>query len=218
MLDPDTFDDVTKADMDDLLTSSILSLLTDSENNPYNFEFVEGTTSGLAIPQATVEEAFVKLFGSEVKPAHHSVECSTCIFEYQSASKRYVIPITGYDPAYTPKVIDLKKTKEGTVELTVGYIAYNDWETDEAEDFTSPEPAKYRKITLRRADSEYYVSAIQNTEVTKRALNEISTKAPEQTTVTTQAPTTKVTTTTAPETTAQTTQETQTEPSKTTEG
>ncbi len=214
MLDPDTFDDITKADMDDLLTSSILSLLTDSENNPYNFEFVEGTTSGLAIPQATVEEAFKKLFGSEVKPAHHSVECSTCIFEYQSASKRYVIPITGYDPAYTPKVIDLKKTREGTVELTVGYIAYNDWETDENNTFTSPEPAKYRKITLRRSDSDYYVSAIQNADISKRASNEISTTAPERTTQTTQ----QSTTTQAPSTTAQTTQESTTETSKTTEG
>lgn len=180
MLDPDTFDDITKADMDDMLASSILSLLTDSENNPYDFEFVEGTTSGLAIPQSTVEEAFVKLFGSEVKPAHHSVECSTCIFEYQSASNRYVIPITGYDPAYTPEVIDLKKTKEGTIELTVGYIAYNDWETDESIGYKSPEPAKYRKITLRRADSEYYVSAIQNADVSKIKPNEISTTAPDR--------------------------------------
>ena len=180
MLDPDTFDDITNADMDDLLCSSILSLLADSENNPYTFDFVEGQTSGLAIPQETVEEAFIKLFGAEVKPAHHSVECSTCIFEYQSAAKRYVIPITGYDPAYTPKVIDMKKSKEGNVELTVGYIAYNDWETDDKTDFNSPEPAKYRKITLRRGDSDYYVSAIQNADVSRIASNEISTTVSSQ--------------------------------------
>lgn len=181
MLDPDTFDDVTNADMDDLLVSSILSLLTDSDKNPYDYEFVEGQTSGMAIPQATVEKAFERLFGTEVKPAHHSVECSTCIFEYQSASKRYVIPITGYDPAYTPRVTQLKKTREGTIELTVGYIAYNDWAADENNDFSQPEPAKYRKITLRRSDSGYYVSAIRNADVAKGAVNEISTSAAETT-------------------------------------
>ena len=178
MLDPDTFDDVTGADMDDMLVSSILSLLTDDGSNPYDYDFVEGQTSGLAIPQSKVDEAFVKLFGTEVKPAHHSVECSTCIFEYQSASNRYVIPITGYDPAYTPKVMDIKKSKEGTIELTVGYIAYGDWERNDGGDFSMPEPAKYRKITLRRSDSGYYVSSIQNADISKIVTNEISTSAP----------------------------------------
>lgn len=166
-LDPDTFDDVTGANMKDLICASILSLLTDSENNPYDFEFVEGETSGMGIPQETVEEAFEKLFGSDVAPVHQSVECSTCIFTYQSSAKRYVIPITGYDPAYVPDVIEINKTREGNAELLVGYIAYGDWEKNKDNDFTSPEPAKYRKITLRKAEDEYYVSSIQNAEAKK---------------------------------------------------
>lgn len=169
-LDPKPFDDVTGADMDDLICSAILSLLTGSENNPYDFEFVEGENSGMGIPQETVEEAFAALFGTEVKPVHQSVECSTCIFTYQSAARRYVIPITSYDPAYVPEVISISKTGE-VIELLTGYIAYGDWETNENNDFVSPEPAKYRKITLRRSDKGYYISAIQNAEAPKAENN-----------------------------------------------
>lgn len=162
MLDPEPFDDVTRADMEDLLNASILSLLTDENNSPYDYDFVEGEVSGLAISQQEVEKAFKNLFGSDVAPVHQSVECSTCVFEYQSAAERYVIPITGYDPAYSPRVIDIDKTGEGTVALTVGYIAYGDWAMNSDNDFTQPEPSKYRKITLRESGGGYYVSAIQN--------------------------------------------------------
>ena len=161
-LDINTFDDVTGADMKDLICSSILSLLDDSDNSPYDFEFVEGEVSGMGIPQKTVEKAFKELFGTEVKPIHQSVECSTCIFTYQSQAKRYVIPVTGYDPAYIPKVLEINKTGEGAVELLAGYVSFGDWEKSEDGEFTSPEPAKYRKITLRKADKGYYISAIQN--------------------------------------------------------
>ncbi len=162
MLDPDTFDDITGADMEDLICSSILSVITDEENNPYNYEFVEGDVSGLGISSETVEKAFRKLYGTEVTPVHQSVECSTCIFEYQPAAKRYVIPITGYDPAYTPRVFQINKTKEGNVEVLTGYIAYGDIEKNENGEISEPEPAKYRKITLRKDKTGYYVSSIQN--------------------------------------------------------
>lgn len=167
MLDPDVFDDVTNAKMEDLLNAAILSVLTSDEATPYDFDFVEGETSGMAVPQETVEKAFSSLFGTDVAPVHQSVECSTCVFEYQSAAKRYIIPITGYDPAYTPRVEDIKKSREGAVELLVGYIAYGDWEVNEDKSFTKPEPAKYRKITLRKTDLGFYVSAIQNADMSK---------------------------------------------------
>lgn len=167
MLDPEVFDDVTTADMEDLLVASILSLLSEEESNPHDFPFVEGEVSGLAIPEETVNKAFADLFGTDVKPEHRSVECSTCVFEYQNAAARYVIPLTGYDPAFLPDVIEIDKNREGSVALTVGYVAYGDWQVNEDNSFTQPEPAKYRKITLRKTESGYYVSAIQNAEVTQ---------------------------------------------------
>ena len=167
MLDPENFDDITKADMNSLLNAAILSLLTKEDASPYDYEFVEGENSGYAVDEKTVEEAFTSLFGTEVKPVHQNVECSTCVFEYQSVAHRYIIPLTGYDPAYTPKVYKMEKKGEGIVELTVGYIAYSDWATDENTDFTQPEPAKYRKIVLRNSDSGQYISAIKNADASE---------------------------------------------------
>ncbi|MCQ2470502.1 MAG: hypothetical protein MJ147_00515 [Clostridia bacterium] len=166
-LDVNPFDDITGADMKDLICSSILSLLDDGEKSPYEFEFVEGEVSGMGIPQKTVEEAFKALFGTEVKPVHQSVECSTCIFTYQSQQQRYIIPVTGYDPAYVPEIAGINKTKEGSIELLTGYISYGDWSKAEGK-FESPEPSKYRKITLRKADKGYYISAIQNAEASNK--------------------------------------------------
>lgn len=166
-LDTRPFDDISSADMKELICASILSLLTDSESNPYDFEFVEGETAGMGIPQETVEKAFKELFGSDIKPVHQSVECSTCIFTYQSTAKRYVIPITGYDSAYVPDVLEADESKEGIIELTVGYVAYGDWQKNE-DGYTQPEPAKYRKITLRKSGKGYYISSIQNTDAPEK--------------------------------------------------
>ena len=63
LIDPDTFDDITKADMSQLLEISIWSLLK-SDINPDTFE---STENGLSIPKSAVEEQFVELFGTEVK-------------------------------------------------------------------------------------------------------------------------------------------------------
>lgn len=189
MLDPDVFDDVTNANMKDLLNASILSLLTDSESSPYDFDFVEGEVSGLAIPQKTVEKAFAALFGTDVTPVHQSVECSTCVFEYQSASQRYIIPLTGYDPAYSPRVIEIEKSREGAIVLTVGYIAYGDWEVNENKAFTETQPAKYRKITLRETGSSYYVSAIQSVDMTQFTTASTTIKTTSTTTAATTKPT-----------------------------
>lgn len=167
MLDPDVFDDVTKADMSDLISASILSILSKNEKSPYDFDFVEGEVSGLAIPEEMVEDAFATLFGTDIQPEHRSVECSTCVFEYQNSAKRYVIPVTGYDPAYLPDILEIDKNHEETIALTVGYISYGDWQVNENNEFAQPEAAKYRKITLRKTESGYYVSAIQNADASK---------------------------------------------------
>ena len=49
-LDISPFDDITGADMKELICSSILSLLEQDSNSPYDFEFVEGEVSGMGIP------------------------------------------------------------------------------------------------------------------------------------------------------------------------
>ena len=158
LIDPDSFDDITKADLTQLMEISIWSLLK-SDLSPDTFESNE---NGLVIPKSAAEEQFVELFGTQVTPVHQTIEGYGFDFTYDSAAETYTIPLTGITPIYTPKVVD-KKTSSDTVVLTVACLAGDAWEQGENGDMIEPAPDKYLKITLREKDGNLYISAIQNT-------------------------------------------------------
>lgn len=163
MNDPDTFDDITKADMGQLLDSTIWSLIKENkETDKYEYD-----NDKLLIPQKEVEKQFSKLFGKEIKPKHQSVIGSEYQFEYDEAKQGYRIPIFGMETTYTPKVIDIDKKSKALV-LTVGYISGSQWKQDERGKMLEPDPSKYVKITLREQGSFYYVSAIQATDAPEK--------------------------------------------------
>lgn len=158
LIDPDSFDDITKADLTQLMEISIWSLLK-SDLSPDTFESNE---NGLVIPKSAAEEQFIELFGTQVTPVHQTIEGYGFDFTYDSATETYTIPLTGITPIYTPKVVE-KKTSSDTVVLTVACLAGDAWEQGENGDMIEPTPDKYLKITLREKDDNLYISAIQNT-------------------------------------------------------
>lgn len=157
MNDPDTFDDVTLADTSQLISITIWSIL-DGNIEPDKYEY---TDSGMLLPEKEVEEKLQRLFGSEVKFSHTSVDGGGIDFNYSSEKGAYIIPITGVTPIYTPKVIDVSE-KSSYIVLTVGYLYSSDWQQDSKGNMVPPEPSKYMKITLgKNSDTSYYVRAIQ---------------------------------------------------------
>ena len=174
LIDPDTFDDITKADMSQLLEISIWSLLK-SDIDPDTFESNE---NGLSIPKSAVEEQFVELFGTEVKPVHATVDGYGLEFPYDAKTECYTVPLTGVTPIYTPKVVD-KSTTSDSVVLTVACLAGDAWEQGENGEMIAPTPDKYIKITLREKEENLYISAIQSTTTPEVATTE---KAAETTT------------------------------------
>lgn len=157
MNDPDTFDDVTTADTNQLVAITIWSIL-DETSDPDKFEYSEG---GMLLPQKNVEEKFEKIFGPDVKLTHSTVDGGGIEFKYSEKKSCYVIPITGITPIYTPRVTEIDK-KGNSVILTVGYLAGEDWAQDSKGNMIAPEPAKYVRVTLRKNSSdELYVAAIQ---------------------------------------------------------
>lgn len=158
LIDPDTFDDITKADMNQLLEISIWSLLK-GDVEPDTFESSE---NGLSIPKEAVEEEFIGLFGTEVTPTHQTIEGYGLEFVYDSKTGIYTVPLTGITPIYTPQVVE-KTTSSDTVVLTVACLAGDGWEQGENGDMVAPTPDKYIKITLREQNDNLYISAIQNT-------------------------------------------------------
>ena len=158
MNDPDTFDDVSKANQSQLVAITIWSILQDNAE-PDKFEYAD---DGMLLPQSDVESKFQMLFGSEVKITHATVDGGGIEFKYSEKKECYIIPITGITPIYTPKVIEADE-KGNSVVLTVGYLAGEDWAQDAEGNMVEPEPAKYMRVTLRKnSDGNYYVASIQN--------------------------------------------------------
>lgn len=158
MFDPDPFDDVTKGNQEQLINAAIWALLkSDLDTSVY------ATDDGnLSIPQKDVEKYFSKLFGPEAKPEHTSVTGLGYEFSYDSAKQVYIVPITGVEPIYTPRVFEISK-KGNTVELLVGYLGSSQWAQAENGDMVEPEPDKYVTVILRESSDGYYVSAIRST-------------------------------------------------------
>ncbi|HAQ63701.1 MAG TPA: hypothetical protein DCR23_04485 [Ruminococcaceae bacterium] len=172
MNDPDMFDDITKADMNQLLDISIWSILK-SDLSPDDYEYVDGN---MIIPEEDVTAEYTKLFGSDLPPVHATVAGFGYDFVYNSAEKHYVIPLTGIEPTYTPNVTDVDK-KSNTVVLTVAYLASDGWAQSADGSMVAPEPDKFVKITLREKDGNQYISAMQMT-----STPEVATTQPAQTT------------------------------------
>jgi len=157
MNDPSMFDDLSKADMSQLIDISVWSILK-SDLTPDTYEYTE---AGMRIPEADVAAAYTKLFGTEIAPVHMTVSGYGYEFTYDSAGQCYIIPLTGIEPTYTPDVVSVDK-KKNTVVLTVGYLPSGGWAQDSDGKMVAPEPDKYVKVTLRENDGgSYYISAMQ---------------------------------------------------------
>lgn len=159
MNDIDEFDDITKANMGQLIEASIWSIIkSDVSTDEY-----ETDADKIMIPQADVDKAFSKLFGTAVSPAHQSVYSSAFEMEYDSGKQVYKVPITGVDATYTPRVLEIDE-KSNTLVLTVAYLSGSEWSQSDSGELVAPEPSKYVKVTLRQKDKAYYISAIQATD------------------------------------------------------
>lgn len=165
MFDPDPFDDLTHADVSQLLNSAVWALLM-SEDGADKYPYSEGENIGIVVPQADIEKYFVSLFGTEIDIAsmHTTLDMSEYDITYDAALKSYILPITGIESAYTPKVYDIQKQGSSVV-LSVGYIGTKAWVQIADGEYSAPEPDKYMKITLRERDGGMYISSIQATDV-----------------------------------------------------
>lgn len=165
MFDPDPFDDLTQADVSQLLNSAVWALLM-SEDGADKYPYSEGENIGIVVPQADIEKYFVSLFGTEIDIAsmHSALDMSEYDISYDAALKSYILPITGIESAYTPKVYEIQKQGSSVV-LSVGYIGTKAWVQVADGEYSAPEPDKYMKITLRERDGGMYISSIQATDV-----------------------------------------------------
>lgn len=166
MYDPDMFDDVSSAKLDQLTVCAVWGIIKDEKNYPG--KYVTDDQGNIMIPAEDVEKEFAKLFGTDVVPTHIGVKGNFDEFVFNEQSRCYLVTSAGTVPIYTPKVVEMDKTSN-TVVLTVGYLAAEAWAQDSAGNFIQPEPSKYVKVTLRENDNGYYISAMQTTDSPENA-------------------------------------------------
>ncbi len=178
-VDPAPFDDITGADMEELIEIAVWSIIgADLEPDRYDYSSGE-----LAIPVAEVEAAYTKYFGTDKPISHTSVTGYGYEFSYNAELGCYYIPLTTIEPFYTPDVTEAQK-KGDTVTLTVGLINANAWMQDSKTGAVSkPAPDKFIKVTLRGSGASSYIGSIRTSSLPETALVEVfTTSAPEATT------------------------------------
>ena len=143
-IDISPFDDITAADMSELVEMSVWSVLN-SGLDPTQYVYEDDE---LLIPETQVERAFVHFFGTEKRIVH-------------TTNNVYRIPLTTITPLYTP-VIESAETKGDAVTLRVGYRNAGLYSKDPLTGtLTAPEPDKYVSVTLRNASTGTYISAVR---------------------------------------------------------
>ncbi|MBQ5824731.1 MAG: hypothetical protein IIW48_07985, partial [Clostridia bacterium] len=120
MYDPDMFDDVSSANLDQLTVCAVWGIIKDEDNYPGKYETDD--QGNIMIPAEDVEKKFAQLFGTDVVPTHIGVKGNFDEFTFNEQSRCYLVTSAGTVPIYTPKVTEIDKTSN-TVVLTVGYLA-----------------------------------------------------------------------------------------------
>ena len=178
-IDIDPFEDVTAADMSELVETAVWAVL----NSGMDATQYQYSADELLLPEAQVAAAFTRFFGTERTIAHATVEGYGYQFAYDAALHVYRIPLTTISPLYTPVITETETKGDSTV-LTVGYLYTGLYAMDQLTgELKAPEPDKFVKVTLRAASAGTYISAVRSLGVPEVAatLPVYTTAAPDET-------------------------------------
>ncbi len=157
-IDIDPFEDVTAADMNELVEMAVWGLLN-SGLDPTQYVY-DGDE--LLLPEMQVEASFIHYFGNQRAIQHTTVEGYGYRFNYDAAGHVYRIPLTTITPLYTPVITETETKGDSTV-LTVGYLNTGLYDLDPfTGELSAPQPDKFVKVTLRAAAAGTYISAVRS--------------------------------------------------------
>ncbi len=157
-IDIDPFEDVTAADMNELVEMAVWGLLN-SGLDPTQYVY-DGDE--LLLPEMQVEASFIHYFGNQRAIQHTTVEGYGYRFNYDAAGHVYRIPLTTITPLYTPVITETETKGDSTV-LTVGYLNTGLYDLDPLTgELSAPQPDKFVKVTLRAAAAGTYISAVRS--------------------------------------------------------
>ncbi len=156
MFDPVEFESPTYADPLFLLQSSLWGTLL---NNPNKYTFDESAM--LVVPASDLDVYAAKLYGTEIKLQHQTIEDFDVTYPYDPETKTYAVPVMGQTSQYTPQVTKIEK-KGDLYTLTVGYIPPGTlWESAMGGSKYEPEPDKYMIYQMKKVKDGYNILSIK---------------------------------------------------------
>jgi hypothetical protein len=151
--DPPPFDAAVKMRTETQLTAAIWDIIIfeDKSAFPQDFDYI-------IVPELTVEQHAVKLFGSGLKPEHKSITSADVSFYYDVDTHTYRIPASPHYYSYAPKVESI--TRSGNrYTLLVGYMSPTPaWYAASGE--TNDEPEKYAEYVIELSGGKMRIAAI----------------------------------------------------------
>jgi len=148
--DPDPFDAPKSVPMQNVpqLLNICLWVITQPDDAGRTPEAIPMDDDGnLMVPQRMVEDAYQRIFGT-TPPSHMNVEGSDFDFIYDDEAQCYRVPVTGSLAIYFPRVREIVKKTGNSVELTVEYLAYDDFKLDARGRPLEPEASKVMTFVL----------------------------------------------------------------------
>lgn len=164
IMDPATFDDVSRLDQKTILTAGVWNFLLHADFSEYEANAMGAVT----VPQVDIEYYCAQLFGTGLTYEHQPLGDTEYSFAYDEENQSYDIPTNNMYISYLPEVTEIAHEADGIVSLTVNYIspsvAWN-YNVFHEKDF-SYEPQKIMKYVLATAeDGSYYIIEVEAIEL-----------------------------------------------------
>ena len=154
--DPLPFEAPDQADQTLLLSSSVWAAVMNEDMEQYEKDDFGQTY----LPAVEVDKYFTRVFGTQYTLTHQSFSEQEIEFTYDEEKQAYIVPVTSFPTGFTPQVEKIK-TGGGEKIVTVGYISpATNWNDD-----TSGAISKYVDYIFQKQGSEYYLVAIQESEM-----------------------------------------------------
>jgi hypothetical protein len=151
--DPPPFDAAVKMRTETQLTAAIWDIIIFEDKSAFERDF-----DYIIVPELTVEQHAVKLFGSGIKPEHKSITNADISFYYNADAHTYRIPDSPRYFSYSPKIESITHTGSRYT-LLVGYMSPTPaWYAVNGEE--NNEPEKYAEYVIEIAGGKMRIASI----------------------------------------------------------
>lgn len=161
-LDPDPFASLEEANRARLLDAAIWSVIQQNSDQQDTYERDE--IGAMYLPTLDIDRAVASLYGPDFHFNYETFSDNGLTFQYVPEKNAYLLPITSVNGAYAPRVVRMRR-ENGDRRVTVGYLdVYGTGEI--VFDLSKLEPVKYLDYIFQKIDGEYYLKAIEKSDMT----------------------------------------------------